>query len=122
MNNLDITIVQGATWEDVKLYFPGDLSLGVARGQIRSDYLTKGGVLYCNIEFLPLVYGSVVLPNTTQPVSRTIISPWLSAAKTASLPVPTKQKWLYDIFILMPERSIKIAEGWVTVMPSVTEI
>ena len=56
-----ITIIQGASWEDAKFWYPEDLSLGVAKGQIRSAPLDRGGELYAEFTFATLTFGAVTI-------------------------------------------------------------
>jgi hypothetical protein len=119
-NNLDIIITQGASWEDAKFYRPEDLSLGTAKGQIRTDYLSNGGKLIAEFEFYPLTYGSVLWPGSATSVDRTIIIPKLSAEITAAIPVG-RRYWVYDIFVGLGLKSYLIAGGKVVVNRRVTE-
>lgn len=119
--SLDLTIVQGANFAGVVFYYPRDLSAGVAKGQIRTNYLSKGGQLIASFNFLPLVYGQVVLSAATPPVDRTIIAPILSAATTATIPYSNK-KYFYDIFATLGTERLEIARGFVSIVPSVTEV
>jgi hypothetical protein len=118
---VDIAIVQGQTWESVQFFYPGDLSGGTARGQIRTDYLSRSGRLLAEFEFLPLVYGLVTSVTIVTPSPRTIIAPKLDRDRTIHLPIPTTNLWVYDIFVDIGTRSIQIGEGKVSVKPRVTE-
>lgn len=119
---MDITIVQGADWQNVNFYHPRDLSAGIAKGQIRSNYLDKFGVLYAEFVFLPLTFGLVTTASSNIPVGRTIIAPRISAAKTAKVPHTTNKLWFYDIFVQLGAETIEIGRGMVAVVPRVTEL
>lgn len=118
----DRAIEQGASWQKLSLFFPENLSTARIKGQIRSDFLAKGGVLYAEFGFAPPIYGSVLLPNGTTPVLRTAIVPSLTAVQTRSIPLTIGKLWTYDIFAELADRTIKIAYGKVDVLPTVTEL
>lgn len=116
---LTLTIVQGASWGNVNLYHPRDLSAGTARGQIRSDYLDRAGTLLADFTFLPLTFGLVSVNDGT-PVSRTMVSPRLTGTATANIPYLDGASWVWDIFVDLGAETIEIASGNIIVVPRVT--
>lgn len=120
-NKHNITIIQGASWNETKFYYPGDISAGTAKGQIRTNMLDKSGALLAEFTFLPIVYGQVTV-GTNPPVDRSIIFPQLSAAQTAAIAYNPNKLWVYDIFVSIGSQTIDIARGTVTVQPRVTEV
>jgi hypothetical protein len=121
-NTLDLSIVQGDSWGgDVNIYYAQDLTGYALKGQIRSDYRDRAGVLYADFDFEPLTYSSVSINGAT-PAMRAVIRPRLSKVKTAAIPIPRKNLWYYDIFAISALASVLIVSGRVSIFGSVTEI
>jgi hypothetical protein len=126
-----LAIYQGATFESLIFLHPTDLTGWGARGQVRSNYLQNGGLVYGDFVFGALVFAPVVLGALT--VNRTTIQPILPAAVTALIPLTTKlaedtegrigkHYWVYDIELVAPVggRILKLARGLVACIPEVT--
>jgi hypothetical protein len=120
-NTLDIEIFQGESWQGPNIYFAQDLTGYVPKGQIRSDYRDRAGILYADLDFDPITYSSVSI-NGAAAVMRSVIRPRLSKVKTAAIPLPRQSQWYYDIFAVSASSSIPIVSGRVSVVGGVTEI
>ena len=101
----DITIDQGSSWLRT-LTFDQPLTGLSARGQIRRAHSAA--------DVLASFTASVVDENT--------LALSLSAATTATLPLTTSTRWVYDIELHNGDDSYveRIVEGSVTVTPEVT--
>lgn len=121
-------IQQGASFDWLTFHYPDDVSSWNPRGQIRTDYRSRGGNLVADFDFDPLVYVSQTINGTT--AFRTKIKPKLSAITTASMSfnlkrrktsedvaVPGRNVWVYDIELERPLDGlvVKISRGFVEV-------
>ena len=124
-------IKQGETFNYVTFFYPDDVSSYTPRGEIRDNYADSGGNLLATFTFDPLVYANVTLPGGGMDF-RTIIIPSLSAATTETIPFTQNRKtvndpvivgrnvYVYDIELELAGTVIKLAYGWVEVLPEVT--
>jgi hypothetical protein len=128
-------IAQGATFNGLTIVVDAKFVDWTPRGQIRTDYAEKGGIVKANFSFSAIALGEVSLPEGGK-VSGAIIRPYLSATQTQSLDwlmskmkareqsresaVVGRNVWLYDIELFKADTVERILQGFVEVSPEVT--
>lgn len=123
-------IKQGATFDNVKFYWPEDLTGCTPQGVIRKNYKAANGELLATFTFPPVTYGPVIINGES--VSRSLIWPKLTDEITSSLPVPKSIEttgeeyipgtscWVYGVVVPKGNGDvIWIARGIVDVIPGV---
>jgi hypothetical protein len=107
----NLAIIQGESYSQLELSFPGNLTAWEPRGQIRTALLEDGGELLADFSFAPASYDAGT--NTTT------IYPRLSFAQTRAL--PSKGKKYYDIEVVSAGGEVvKLAPAMVEVVGTVT--
>ena len=125
------TIRQGETYDQVFVYFSGDFTSFIPKGEIRTNFADKEGELLASFTFPSLVFGEFNLGEGLEG-SYTLVRPQLSADVTRSLPLhrqrtvrakyaPGRNCWVLDL-MLMDDNNIVRASAvrYVEVLPSVT--
>ncbi len=122
----DLAIVKGETYrkliESGGISFPGDLTTATLRGQIRSDYVEKGGVLLGTFSFEERTYDAEG--------DTTTIYPYLTEFATVNLPATLKYvegrepniktNPVYDIELFINDEIIKKKPAFLQIVGEVT--
>ena len=123
----DLSIEQGADYSKVAFNYPGNISTWTAKGSIRRRWLDyeQGISPLATFSFPVIAYNSAT--------EKTLITPFLSASQTASIPHTCnrlnksihvdigKNVYVYDIDLISPTGNIiRLTSGYVEVLPAVT--
>jgi len=146
---LDLALIQGKTYQLI-LTYPGNLSIGQVRGQIRKKYAEDSGELFATFNFSNTV--STVQATTTDPITgivtpvtttdpltgvvspvmitTTTIVARLNAVDTAPIPstkyqgaptaLTTRTAYVFDIEYEENNTVIELVRGLVQVKPETT--
>jgi hypothetical protein len=117
----NLEIDQGSTLNSVVFVLDGDYTAWSPQGQIRTDYVSRGGILKAEFSFPPLVKADVALADGTV-VNGTVVRPTLTSAQTGSLtPSSKKENWVYDLNLQNSNGEVmRFVQGRVTISPQVT--
>lgn len=119
--NANLSIIQGKTYE-LNLNYPGDLTTGTLRGEIRTKYLENNGTLLAEFVFTT-VYD---IDN-----NKTAIKCSIDAIMTATIPstkyqggpdLSIKNAWVYDVEYEENDTVIELFRGFVQVIPETTGV
>lgn len=104
----DSIIEQGAYWS-LTLRYPGNVSEGYFRGQIKTDY---GGSLIADFRNDP--------PSYSEVNEQTTIKIYLNASQTKGIQVP-EEFYRYDLIMFPPNADpVRLLQGKVYVSPGIT--
>lgn len=129
-------IQQGATFSSLQIVLVNvDYTAWTPRGQIRDNYISRGGTVQAQFSFFPLQLGSLTIDGDEK--VGTILRPFLSAYQTSLLDwseitprqstteraVVGKNVWVYDLQVVSPDGIVeRIVEGYVEVSLGVTTV
>lgn len=131
-SSYNLTVLQGADFQEQIRYFLGDITEYSIRGQIRKGFAYENGELLASFVFDNLVYESVVKADGTTAMATTTLMR-LPNSITQSIPITPALKtlsdgyikgcncWVYDVEVVSPENIVtRILSGYVVVSPEVT--
>jgi hypothetical protein len=116
----DNAIQSGADWSQISFFVREDISDWLPVGQIRTDFFDRDNVLIADLQFDPILYGSVTIPGRP-PFMATTIRPKLPAAITKTMPSATRPH-KYDIFLVRGAERRFLVGGAVQVLLEVTNV